>query len=155
VVLKVFGGVVALTATTALAAPAQAAGFPDEVVRLTNVERQVNGCADFVVHKSLTAAAQAHSQDMADHNFMGHNGSNGSSPWDRIIAAGYTKWTGLAENVAAGYQTPEAVVKGWMASPGHRANIVNCKLKEIGVGYAVNPNTTYRVYWTQDFGSRS
>jgi uncharacterized protein YkwD len=59
-------------------------------------------------------------------------------------------------SVAAGYRTPPvAVVKGWMASPGHRANIVNRKLEEIGVGYATNPSTTYRVYRTQDFGSRS
>jgi uncharacterized protein YkwD len=51
-------------------------------------------------------------------------------------------------SVAAGYRTPVAVVKGWMASPGHRADIVNRKLEEIGVGYATNPSTTYRVYWT-------
>jgi uncharacterized protein YkwD len=78
---------------------------------------------------------------------MSHTGSDGSSPGDRITRAGYT-WSAYGENVAYGYATPEQVMNGWMNSPGHRANILNCSFKEIGVGLA-QPGS----YWTQDFGT--
>ncbi|QUQ68906.1 CAP domain-containing protein [Kutzneria sp. CA-103260] len=126
----------------------------DDVVRLTNAERQRAGCAPLNVVTELNQAAQGHSQDMATHNFMGHIGSDGSTVEVRVERAGYTGWWALAENVAAGQRTPEAAVAWWMGSPGHRANILNCALKDIGVGYATNPNSTYGVYWTQNFGSR-
>jgi uncharacterized protein YkwD len=126
----------------------------DDVVRLTNAERQKAGCAPLTAVTQLNLAAQRHSEDMATHNFIGHTGSDGSTMVTRVERAGYTGWRSLAENVAAGYQTAEAVVAGWMNSSGHRANILNCGLRDIGVGYATNPNSTYGVYWTQNFGSR-
>jgi uncharacterized protein YkwD len=126
----------------------------DDVVRLTNAERQKAGCQPLTAVSQLNMAAQRHSEDMAAHNFIDHTGSDGSTMVTRVEQAGYTGWRGLAENIAAGYQTAEAVVAGWMNSSGHRANILNCGLRDIGVGYATNPNSTYGVYWTQDFGSR-
>jgi uncharacterized protein YkwD len=126
----------------------------DDVVRLTNAERQKAGCAPLTVVAELNQAAQSHSQDMATHNFVGHIGSDGSTVTDRLERAGYVGWWEVAENVAAGQPTAEAAVAWWMNSPGHRANILNCRLKDIGVGYATNPNSTYRVYWTENFGSR-
>jgi uncharacterized protein YkwD len=99
----------------------------------------------------LRCAARKHSRDMGTNNFMSHTGSNGSTPWQRITAAGYT-YTSAAENIAAGYATASAVVNGWMASTGHCNNIMNPNLVHLGVGYFYAPASTYKHYWTQDFG---
>ena len=80
------------------------------------------------------------------------HGSNGSDPGDRLRAAGYRTDGGWAENIASGYGNPAAVMAGWMASPGHRANILNCSLRALGVGVARSDGG--RLYWTQDFGGR-
>jgi len=89
---------------------------------------------------------------MARFGYMSHTGHDGSSPAQRIRAAGYQITGTWAENIARGYRTPAAVMDGWLNSPGHRANIVNCSLRAIGVG-AVR-SAAGSVYWTQDFGSR-
>jgi uncharacterized protein YkwD len=128
-------------------ATATASGVTARIVQLVNSERAKVGCPALTLNSALTKAAQAHSADMAVHQNMSHTGSDGSSPGDRITGAGYA-WSAYGENVAYGYATPEDVMAGWMASPGHRANILNCSFKEIGVGYAQQGN-----YWTQDFGT--
>lgn len=122
-------------------------GVTGEILRLVNAERQTAGCRPLTLNSTLTKAAQAHSADMAAHQNMSHTGSDGSSPGDRITRAGYT-WSSYGENVAYGYSTAQQVMDGWMSSPGHRANILNCGFKEIGVGLA-QPGS----YWTQDFGT--
>ncbi|WP_328399001.1 CAP domain-containing protein [Streptomyces sp. NBC_00390] len=129
------------------AAPAPASGDVARVVQLVNAERSKVGCSPVTVNAKLTKAAEAHSKDMASHSNMSHTGSDGSSPGDRITRAGYT-WSTYGENVAYGYDSPESVMAGWMASPGHKENILNCAFKEIGVALA-QPNS----YWTQDFGT--
>ncbi|MET8957017.1 CAP domain-containing protein [Streptomyces sp. NPDC004393] len=134
-------------APTAPAATPTASGVTARVVELVNAERAKVGCSALTVNATLTKVAQAHSDDMASHQNMSHTGSDGSSPGDRITQAGYI-WSTYGENVAYGYATPEQVMAGWMASPGHKANILNCDFKEIGVGLA-QPNS----YWTQDFGT--
>ena len=96
----------------------------------------------------LTAAAQAHSTDMATRNFFSHTGSDGSSPWVRITRTGY-RYSYAGENIAAGYSTVTAVMQGWLASAGHCANILNRNFTQLGVGYA--QGGSYRHYWTQDF----
>lgn len=124
-----------------------------EVTALTNQHRAAAGCPALTINAQLNAAAQRHSNDMATHDFMSHTGSDGSSPWDRMQDAGYS-FSNAAENVAAGYASAEAVVTAWMGSEGHRANILNCNLREIGIGYAYNAASSYRHYWTQAFGTR-
>ncbi|MEU6289117.1 CAP domain-containing protein [Streptomyces sp. NPDC046988] len=124
-----------------------ASGDAAKVVELVNAERSKAGCSPVTVNAALTKAAQAHSEDMAATGTMSHSGSNGSSPEDRITNAGYN-WSSYGENVAYGYETPEKVMAGWMSSPGHKENILNCDFKEIGVGLA-QPGS----YWTQDFGT--
>lgn len=104
----------------------------------------------------LVNAAMEHSADMATNDFFSHTGSDDSEPWDRMVAAGYSySWAG--ENIAAGYQTPEAVVGGWMNSPDHRANILNCAFTETGVGYIYlaedQGQVNYRHYWTHVFAA--
>ncbi|MEV6028116.1 CAP domain-containing protein [Streptomyces sp. NPDC052036] len=134
-------------APTAPAATPTASGVTARVVELVNAERAKVGCSPLTVNATLTKVAQAHSDDMAAHQNMSHTGSDGSSPGDRITQAGYS-WSTYGENVAYGYATPEQVMAGWMSSPGHKANILNCEFKEIGVGLA-QPDS----YWTQDFGT--
>ena len=76
----------------------------------------------------------------------------GEAPWQRIAAINYEYYS-ATENIAAGYTTPEAVVEDWMNSDGHRDNILNCNLQEIGVGHYYLANDSgsvnYHHYWTQ------
>ncbi|MGP3985842.1 CAP domain-containing protein [Streptomyces sp. 3N207] len=134
------------TSTTASTASGSS-GLQDQIVGLVNEERQKAGCKPVTADAKLTKAAQAHSEDMAEHSNMSHTGSDGSSPDDRIERAGYS-WSTYGENVAYGYSSPESVMEGWMNSSGHRANILNCDFKEIGVGHAQPGH-----YWTQDFAT--
>ncbi|WP_442271030.1 CAP domain-containing protein [Streptomyces sp. M-16] len=137
-------------ATAAPAAP-QASAAPSgpvaEVVALVNKERAAVGCPAVTVNDKLTKAAQDHSADMAAHATMSHTGSDGSDPGRRITDAGYV-WRTYGENVAYGYPTAAKVMEGWMNSPGHKRNILDCSYKEIGVGLS-QPGQ----YWTQDFGA--
>ncbi|MEU8030120.1 CAP domain-containing protein [Streptomyces sp. NPDC049099] len=128
-------------------APATASGVVARIVQLVNAERSKAGCRPLTLNTALTKAAQDHSADMAAHQTMSHTGSDGSAPGDRITAAGYD-WSAYGENVAYGYSTADEVMAGWMSSPGHRANILNCSFQQIGVGLA-QPGS----YWTQDFGT--
>ncbi|MFD8613546.1 CAP domain-containing protein [Streptomyces sp. NPDC059631] len=136
---------------TASASPAPGASAPSDsaaqILALVNNERAKAGCSALTANPALAAAAQAHSEDMAAHRNMSHTGSDGSAPGDRITAAGYT-WSTYGENVAYGYTSAAQVMAAWMDSPGHKANILNCAFKEIGVGLA-QPGG----YWTQDFGT--
>ncbi|EYT79608.1 hypothetical protein CF54_30225, partial [Streptomyces sp. Tu 6176] len=132
-------------------APAPSASAPSDsaaqILALVNNERAKAGCSALTANPALAAAAQAHSEDMAAHRNMSHTGSDGSAPGDRITAAGYT-WSTYGENVAYGYTDAAQVMAAWMDSPGHKANILDCAFKEIGVGLA-QPGG----YWTQDFGT--
>jgi uncharacterized protein YkwD len=134
---------------TAPSTTAPASGDVARVVALVNSERGKAGCSPVTLNAKLSKAAQAHSEDMAAHRNMSHTGSDGSDPGARITRAGYT-WSTYGENVAYGYATPESVMAAWMASPGHKRNILDCGFKEIGVGLAQPDN-----YWTQDFGTAS
>lgn len=130
--------------------------FVQRVVDLTNAQRTQAGLQPLKFNAKLSAAAYAHSRDMALNDFFNHTGSDGSRAADRILTAGY-KYLNAGENIAAGYATPEAVVEGWMNSPGHRANILHSRVKEIGVGFYFLPNDVgqapYQYYWTQDFAT--
>lgn len=132
----------------------------NQVLALINAERARAGCGPLSSDPKLVAAAQAHSRDMATNNFFAHSGSGGSDMADRAETAGYS-WRALAENIAAGYDTPEEVVKGWMQSDGHRRNILNCSYVHTGIGYVyqsddaplAGENWPYYRYWTQVFGT--
>ena len=85
-----------------------------------------------------------------------HNWPVDPFPRPAIRSAGGYRYARAAENLAAGVDTPDAAVALWMRSPGHRANILNCQLRETGVGYIVDSSDrlNYGVYWTEDFGTR-
>jgi uncharacterized protein YkwD len=130
--------------------------FIDQVVKLINIERTQADLDTLKVDSQLSEAAQIHSTSMAEDDFFSHYGIDNSSPFDRMEDAGYN-YSMAAENIAAGYQTPEAVVEAWMGSTGHRENILNPELTEIGIGYEYLANDTgsvnYDHYWTTTFGT--
>ncbi|GAC1448627.1 MAG: CAP domain-containing protein [Ktedonobacterales bacterium] len=147
----------------AYAIPEAPAPLPAEVasvINLTNQDRVANGCPALAPNPILMATAQAHSADMALRHFFAHTSSTGQTPPQRIRAAGYN-WVAVAENIAAGYSTGPSVVSTWFnetpPNDPHRANILNCRLHDIGVGYfylANDPNViAYHWYWTEDFGT--
>lgn len=119
----------------------------NEVVTLTNAERQKAGCSPLTNNRTLRNVATAHSEDMAERNYFSHTSPEGEGPDDRAANAGYDSYGG--ENIALGYSSAEAVMKGWMKSSGHRDNILNCSFTAVGVGVADSPRG---LYWTQMFG---
>ena len=127
-----------------------AAGPLDEVVDRTNAERARHGLPPLALDARLAAAAQAHSADMMRRDFFAHESPDGRQVWDRAVAEGYA-YRKVAENIAAGQRTADEVVRGWMESDGHRANILDRDLTQIGVGRA--EGGSYGVYWTQVFGT--
>jgi uncharacterized protein YkwD len=92
---------------------------------------------------------------MGERAYFSHDSPGGPCGNDfvaRCETAGYTSYSTLGENIAAGYPSAAAVVSGWMDSDGHCANIMNSSFDEIGVGYANVPGSPMGQYWTQDFG---
>ena len=127
----------------------QVSRYEGEVLSLVNTERAKAGCGAVQNNSLLHNAARGHSSDMAANNYFSHTSQDGRTFADRIRAAGYTG-SAIAENIAWGQSTPQAVMTSWMNSSGHRANILNCRYNALGVGLAYSSDG--RPYWTQDFG---
>jgi uncharacterized protein YkwD len=138
-------------APAAAATPAE----QERIVELTNQARAANGLPAVSANAALNASAEAYSLSMATLNFFSHTGLDGSTFSSRNEAAGYTGWSWMGENIAAGQQSADEVFQAWMNSPGHRANILNAQAREIGVGHADGPASTYRHYWTMELGARA
>ena len=101
---------------------------------------------------ALDKAALAHAQDMAAHSYFSHQARDGKTPAQRATRAGY-RWRTIGENIAAGPGTAEIVVKGWLESPEHCANLMGPRYTEMGVAYAVDPASKHGIYWVQLFGA--
>ena len=101
---------------------------------------------------TLTQAAAAHAADMAANDYMGHRGSDGSEAAERVTRAGY-RWSSVGENVAAGQPDAETVVAAWLDSPGHCANLMGPQFREMGVAFAVAPQSDLRIRWAQVFAA--
>ncbi len=130
--------------------------FAGEATHLTNIARAVrqqcgseayDAVAALKWNDQLEEAARAHSRDMAAQNYFAHTNQDGENPGVRIARTGYVAQT-WGENIAAGYGSLEAVIDGWIESPGHCANIMNGRFTEFAVALAENNGTTYRSYWT-------
>ncbi|GAA5416027.1 hypothetical protein Pryu01_01059 [Paraliobacillus ryukyuensis] len=119
--------------------------FQEQVVQLTNKEREKQGLSALQTDNELAGVAQTKSEDMAEHNYFSHTSPTYGSPFDMLKQFG-VEYTTAAENIASGQQSAQEVVTGWMNSPGHRKNILNKKVTHIGVGYAKDG-----AYWTQLF----
>ncbi|MFO0558857.1 MAG: CAP domain-containing protein [Polyangiales bacterium] len=143
-------------------APAGNAALEDQVLAIVNQRRAMGAncggtmygpTAPLVMNEQLRAAARAHSLDMGTRNFFDHNTPEGTTPFQRIAAAGYTG-SPQGENIAAGNDTAEATMMQWMNSAGHCRNIMNPEFRSIGVGYAEVAGSRYTNYWTQTFGGQ-
>jgi uncharacterized protein YkwD len=121
------------------------------VLGLVNQERAKAGCLPLAADSRLATAARLHSQDMANAGYFDHTTPAGVTFDQRITGAGY-KWSNAGENIAEGQPDAASVMRAWMNSPGHRANILNCKFKDIGIGLANDSRGA--PLWTQDFGAQ-
>lgn len=119
--------------------------YEQEVVDLTNEEREKRGLSPLKADTELSEVAHEKSRDMSANNYFSHDSPNYGSPFDMMKTYGVSYQT-AGENIARGQQSPEEVVDGWMNSEGHRENILNEDFTNIGVGYVEDGN-----YWTQEF----
>lgn len=119
--------------------------YESEVVRLVNEIRVKNGLSKLKEDWELSRVARFKSQDMKDNNYFSHTSPVYGSPFEMMKNFGIS-YKSAAENIAKGQATPQAVVNAWMASSGHRANILNSSYNTIGVGYVADGR-----YWTQMF----
>jgi uncharacterized protein YkwD len=130
--------------------------FASRALARTNSYRSQFNCPPLHENAQLEQAALAHSEDMALHGYFDHNSPSGQTPWDRIHAAGY-QFSMAAENLAAGYPTPEAVIDAFFnetpPDDGHRRNLLNCGLRDVGFAYFYQKGSAYGSYWTQDFAT--
>lgn len=101
---------------------------------------------------ALGTAAQRHSRAMANDNFFAHRDLDGDLPADRAWDAGY-RGRQIGENIAAGQGSPSKAMAGWLASPGHCANLMNPMFTQVGAAFAENPRSDNGVYWTMLFGA--
>jgi len=133
--------------------------FEKEVLKLTNKERKKKGLRPLKLNKMLTYSARYHAKDMAMDDYFEHSSYNrnktgrlkeGCSTFERIGA--FIIFPYMAENISAGQQTPQLVLKAWMKSKGHRKNILSKDYSEIGIGYYYSNDSEYRYYWVQNFG---
>jgi len=138
---------------TLASADAQHDATVARVLELTNLERQKVGADPLVLSPELNSAAQSYSEVLATTGCFEHTCGPVPDMADRIVQSGFEGWTALAENIAFGYPTPEAVVAGWMGSPGHRDNLLSPSYREIGIGVA-SDGSRNGTFWTQDFGTR-
>lgn len=147
----------AVLAFALLSLPAMACDLPpradalrDAVLAQVNAERAGQGLRPLTAAPALTNAAQAHACDSATRNRMGHQGSDGSTLATRVKREGY-RFREVAENVAQGYPDPASVMQGWMASTGHRRNILSPGLRNAGLGVAIG--STGDLHWVLNLGT--
>jgi uncharacterized protein YkwD len=147
--------------------------YAEQMVLLVNAFRAQNGLPPLKADPALGKAGQDYATRLGAGNFFGHNdpdfGCNKAS--ERAVSAGYTFWSLIGENLAAGYATAESAINALSQSSGHRANMLHAGFREIGVGYMydgadagnvrqggscpyANAGGPYRYYWSQEFGSR-
>lgn len=119
------------------------------------------GCGALKNDPQLQAAAEGHAKAMAEQDFFGHRGQDGSKMQDRIAAQGY-RGRKLAENIAAGQPTAQKVVAVWLKSAGHQRNMLDCDFTDTGLALVVQGDDqplagqsyAYHSYWVQVFGRR-
>jgi uncharacterized protein YkwD len=138
----------------------QAGELEAHVISLVNDARsQSRRCGDRLMaaalpvraNARLRAAAAAHASDMAGLSFFSHTGTDDAQVAERARRSGYA-WRTVGENIAAGQMTADAAMQGWLKSPSHCANLMQPSYTEMGLAFAVNPQSESGVYWVQVFG---
>lgn len=126
----------------------QLAAYEKKVAELVNKERTAAGLAPLKVNLQLSQVAEKKAEDMRDKKYFSHNSPTYGSPFDMMKKFGI-KYKTAGENIAKGQKTPEAVMKGWMNSSGHKANIMSTGFTEIGIGFVTDSKGD--TYWVQMF----
>ena len=122
--------------------------WEQQVVKLVNAERAKAGLNPLKSDWELARVARYKSMDMRDRNYFAHQSPTYGTPFEMITSFSI-EYRYAGENIAAGQRSPEEVVKAWMNSSGHRANILNRNFTKIGLGFI--QGGTYQMYWTQLF----
>ncbi len=135
--------------TTRPGSDAGRGGTTAEVLALVNQARADAGCRALTANGTLNRVADTYAGVMADTQNLSHTGPDGSSVGDRVTRSGYT-WSSVGENIARGQADAEAVMDVWMKSPGHRANILNCSFREMGIDVDQGSGGPW---WTQVFAT--
>jgi uncharacterized protein YkwD len=112
-----------------------------------------NATTPLTWNATLATAAEAQSRSMANNNYFDHKDRDGRTPGDRAELAGYN-FQQIGENISAGQDTAHKVVEGWLASPGHCANLMSPQFRDVGAAYAVDPKSDAGIYWTVMFGAQ-
>lgn len=145
----------AVTAAAVASAHCGGAGFAQEFVKRINQIRAnsrmcgsafENAVKPLHWNAKLSAAAAGHANDMATKNYFSHRDSGGRNAGERIAAHGYD-WTSYGENIAAGQDTLEQVMKAWIASPGHCDILMKETVSEVGAACVKNGRAKYETYW--------
>ena len=125
----------------------------EELLFLTNKERQNVGVGSLILNDKLSKAASEKAQDMFTYNYWAHNSPAGKTPWVFIKSAGYN-YIYAGENLARGFTTPDGVIKAWMASPDHRANMLSSNYRDVGFAVKLGKlNGEETVLIVEEFGN--
>ena len=120
--------------------------YAQQVLQLVNAERAKNGLKALTMNANVTKAAQLRANEISTQ--FSHTRPNGQDPFTALKQFGVS-YSAAGENIAYGQRSPQEVMTGWMNSSGHRANILNSRYTQIGIGVYQNASGVY--YWTQEF----
>lgn len=140
---------VCLVVAGCAAPPSAPVDWRTAMLQQVNSNRVRSGARALTMCAPLTETSQRQSVDMSATRSLSHVGADGSSISQRVADAGLGEWTALGENVASGFATVDAVVRGLLKSPVHRANLLNRSYTSVGFGAASDDSGV--LYWTQDF----
>ena len=145
----------------ALAQPLDARDAGQRILAATNLARaSARRCGEqwfaaapaLAWNAALANAARAHSEEMAAQHYFSHRGKDGGTAAERATQAGY-RWQGIGENIAVGQESADDAVAGWLASPGHCANLMKAGFSDMGAAFGLTGGAGRpRAYWTQVFG---
>lgn len=124
----------------------------DKARDIINQYRRDKGLKRLKINSELTAAANAHSRDLAKWDRISHYGSDGSNPWDRVKRSGYRARL-AAENVGTGQIDFAEVMRGWRESPGHNKNLLLADATHMGIALVRDPKSEFKTFWTLVVGS--
>lgn len=127
----------------------------EELLILTNQERQKNGTHSLFFNQQLSIAAEKKAEDMFEYDYWAHNSPSGKTPWVFIKSSGY-KYVYAGENLARGFSNSEDVVKAWMESPDHRANMLSSNYQDVGFAVKIGElNGEETVLIVEEFGNQN
>ncbi|WP_349728333.1 CAP domain-containing protein [Peribacillus frigoritolerans] len=142
------GQIINLPASNTTVIREESQSVEQQVLSLVNEERSKRGLPSLKMDTAISQVAILKSEDMRDSNYFNHTSPSYGSPFEMMKSFGISyKYAG--ENIAAGQPSADAVMKSWMNSPGHKANILNKNYTHIGIGHVTGGKYTH--YWTQQF----